>query len=742
MRFFSTQKLAEISAKKPWTTVFIWFLIIIVSGFVITRFLESALTTEFDFSNQPPSKQVEELIQERFGESEKATEIVIVKSDNLSVRDREFEQFVTNLTNKILDLDRSTVSSALNYYLTRDPSLVSTDQKATLIPVVMAGDRQDALENIDKLEEVISEADGDSRFEILKSGVASSDKEFQEVSERDLQKAEIFGVPVALLVLIVVFGAIIAAIIPVFLAFIAIGVAIGISALVGQISPLSFFVTNMITMMGLAVGIDYSLFIISRFREERAKGAAKLTAISNTGATANRAILFSGMTVILALLGLLIVPMNVFRSLSLGAIFVVIIAVFGALSFLPALLSILGDKINFLKIPIIGRDTPVESQTGFWYRLTELVMSRPIISLMIAATILILAAIPAFQINTGAAGVDSLPDELKTKRAFTILQEEFTGTFQSPMEITVDGDVNELEVLKAIARLQNKLKENDIFGASVVTRNGQGDLGLITAPLKVEPTDDEALEEVERLRNDYIPESFRGINAEVLVGGAPARNYDFIQISRDYTIPVFVFVLGLSFILLTLVFRSLVIPIKAIIMNLLSVGAAYGLMVLVTQMGFGADLLGFQKTEIIEAWIPIFLFSILFGLSMDYHVFLLSRIREQFDKTKDNRGSVAFGLASTGSIITGAALIMVAVFGAFAAGDLTMFQQFGFGLAVSIFLDATIVRSILVPATMRLLGDLNWYFPSWLSWVPNLSIEGEKAYYSEGGVKAKRIPKK
>jgi RND superfamily putative drug exporter len=411
----------------------------------------------------------------------------------------------------------------------------------------MAGDRQNALENVGKLEDVVSDADGDNNFEALQTGAASTDKEFQEVAESDLQKAEIFGVPVALLVLILVFGALVSAVIPVFLAFIAIGVAIAIAALVGQVSPLSFFVTNMVTMMGLAVGIDYSLFVISRFREERANGAPKLTAILTTGATANRAILFSGMTVILALMGLLIVPMNVFRSLSLGAIFVVIIAVLAALTFLPAILSILGDRVNFLRLPIIGKENQTINQRGFWYRLTQFVMSRPVISLVVAAVILLVAAIPAFRINTGAAGVASLPDNLDSKKAFTILQEDFSGTFESPIKITVDGDVNELEVLKSIARLQNNLKEVEIFGASSVERNGQGDLALITVPVKVDPTDPEALDEVEKIRNDYVPEAFQDTTAEVLVGGGTSKEFRFYSDCPRVYYPRFYFRLESEF---------------------------------------------------------------------------------------------------------------------------------------------------------------------------------------------------
>jgi len=297
----------------------------------------------------------------------------------------------------------------------------------------------------------------------------------------------------------------------------------------------------------------------------------------------------------------------------------------------------------------------------------------------------------------------------------------------APVEFVVDGQKDDPQVAQAITNLTNSLPEHGFVAVDPPVWNEAGDLALITATLGMNPNDMAAADLIPTLRNDVVPQAFAGTSAEVLVTGDTAFNKDFFDLVADWTPIVFTFVLGLSFILLMVVFRSIVVPTKAILMNLLSVGAAYGLLVLVFQKGYGHDFFGFDKTPTIEAWIPIFLFCVLFGLSMDYHVFLLSRIREHYDQTHNNQESVAVGLQSTARIITGAALIMVAVFVGFAAGRLVMLQQVGFGLAVAVLIDATVIRSILVPASMRLLGDWNWYLPSWLHWLPDLRVEGSPA---------------
>jgi RND superfamily putative drug exporter len=350
-------------------------------------------------------------------------------------------------------------------------------------------------------------------------------------------------------------------------------------------------------------------------------------------------------------------------------------------------------------------------------------MRRPRISLAAGVALLVALAVPYLGITTGSSGVSTLPDSFQSKRAFQRLEDAFGPQRTATAEILVAGDVDSAEVKGAIASLQASLRSDARFGTLSTTRSDARDAALISAAVDGDPMGKRAVSAVRDLREDYIPEAFRGVSAEALVTGATAGEIDFYEIADRYQPIVLGFVLGLSFLLLLLAFRSIVVPATAIVMNLLSVGAAYGLLVLVFQHGAGAGLLGFEQVDTIEAWLPLFLFTVLFGLSMDYHVFMLSRIRERYEQTGDTGDAVSSGIRSTARIITGAALIMVAVFGGFAAGELVMFQQMGFGLGVAVLLDATLVRSVLVPATMKLLGPWNWYLPRPLRRLPAFRAE-------------------
>jgi len=701
-------------------------LVFLIAAVLTFNFLGDVLTTEIEFANNPESQRADDLLEERLRGPRKINEIAIVKSPTLTVDDPAFGEFVARLYDDITSLGSEIIAGGMHYYQFGLASLVSADRHTTILPFMMVGPYDEASDNIDQVHEVISKADGEAGFQVLISGEASLGEDFSEVADKDLETGELIGIPAALIVLVLVFGALAAAAIPLVLAIVAIVVALGATALVGQGFDLSVFVINIVTGMGLAFGIDYSLLILSRYREERGRGLNKIDAIGAAGGTASRTVLFSGVVVVLALSGMLVVPLSVFISLATGAILALIGALLAALTLLPALLGLIGDKVNALRVPLIGRSLArqdVEKRGGFWDWAARGVMRRPVISLVVAAGLLIAAAIPAFSINTGAAGVTTLPDGLQSKEGFLILDEEFSAGLVTPAEIVIDGDIDSEPVQTGIERLQTTLESAPAFdGAFQLEVNPSGDLALLSAPVSGDYTGDAAIKAVRTLRGEYIPQAFSGVEADVLVTGYTAINIDYFDVTDDYLPIVFAFVLGLSFVLLTMVFRSLVVPAKAIIMNLLSVGAAYGLMVLVFQDGVGAGLLGFQQVDTIDAWIPIFLFCVLFGLSMDYHVFLLSRIRERFDRTHDNRESVAFGIRSTARVITGAAFIMVAVFAGFAAGDLVTFQQMGFGLGVAVFLDATVVRSVLVPAAMQLLGARNWYLPRALRWLPRLYV--------------------
>ena len=560
------------------------------------------------------------------------------------------------------------VVTSVGSYLTEDGP-VSESGQAALLPVLMTETDEDALADDAKLlDEAVTSVDRPEGFETHVAGPATLFNQFNEIIEEDIAKGEGIGSIVALIVLLVVLGSVVAGLIPLVLAAFSIAIAMGATALAGQVVDFSFFVQNMITMIGLAVGIDYSLFIVARYREERLHGREKLEAIGRAGATANRAVFFSGMTVVLALLGLLIVPNTIFRSLAGGAIIVVLVAVAASMTLLPAILALLGDRINALRVrKNAGR---VEAGTGFWDSVTRLVMRRPVISLVAGAGLMIVLAIPYFSIHTGTSGVSTLPDDIEGKRAFVLLEENFAGGLSEPAEIVIDGDIASSDIQSAIDELTATVATDDAFApASPLEVNDAGDLAVLSVPFRGDIYEDVSVQAIRDLREEYVPDAFAGTDARVLVGGETAFNVDFFNQSDTYMPIVFVFVLGLSFILLTVVFRSVVLPVKAILMNLLSVGAAYGMVVMFFQEGVGppfvkdiAEALNFIQVESIEAWIPLFLFSVLFGLSMDYHVFLLTRIREHFDRTGDNTESVAYGLRTTAGIITGAALIMVAVF--------------------------------------------------------------------------------
>ena len=727
----STEVLARSSARRPWVIIGIWILVFVGAVGLAATLLSDALTTEFKLTNDADSAVADGLIEERLTGPPKSNEIVIIRSESLTVDDEAFRQHVERIFATLIGLGDNVVEGGVHYYLAADESLVSSDRQTTIIPFTMAIDVATAGENMPDVRDAVHAANDQFDLEVLLTGQATFALEDQEVGQEEAEKGESIAIPIALLILVVVFGAVVAALLPLIVAAISITIAIGLVALVGLGYEFSVFVTTIIPMIGLAVGIDYSLFIVHRFRAERSRGLEKTEAIARAGATASRTVLFSGMTVVLALTGLLLIPVNIFNGLGAGAIFVVFVSVLASLTLVPAVLSLLGDNVNRLRVPIVGRSlgqSSEESVGGFWDRVSHGVMKQPAISLLLAGSLMVAAAVPFFDINPGISGVASYPDKFESKKGFVIIAQEFPDLLTNRVRVVIDGQIDDTAVQDAIASLRTRMEADDNFGVTQLEDNGR-DLAVVTAAVTGgDATSEVAISAVKRLRLDFIPETFGSVRAEALVGGETAFWIDFSKVANNSAPLVFAFVLGMSFLLLMVVFRSIVVALKSIILNLLSVGAAYGLLVLVFQKGVGNDILGFQQSETIEAFLPLFLFAILFGLSMDYHIFLMSRIRERFDQTRDNAGSVAFGIRTTGRLITGAALIMVAVFGGFAFGGSTAgIQQFGFGMGIAILLDGTIVRMVLVPAAMKLLGDWNWYLPGWLRWLPDLRIEAEQA---------------
>ncbi len=734
------ETIARASSRHPWRTIGVWLVLIAAMGALSSKYLADVLTQDIQFTNSPESVKAQNVLDAKFGQSRtEDTELLIVHSDTYTVDDPQFETFVKGLQQRVTDLDGTILAGPPTTYYDvvqqapdQAAGLVSQDKHYTLVPVTLK-DFEDA--TIQKLRDIAASTEANG-FSVQVAGTGSLNVDFTKIAEEDLRKGESIGIGVALIVLIIVFASLVAAIVPIVMAIFAIAVALGLVALIGQLFSFNLFVENMVTMIGLAVGIDYSLFIVSRYREERKKGFTKLDAIGAAGATANRAVFFSGLTVVLALLGMMIFPATIFRSLAGGAILVTIAALGASMTLLPSILAILGDRVNWPRLAKRARvDSDHDPRGGMWDRLTRGVMARPVVFLL--ASLLVLGGLGTFyfQLHRGTSqNVSTLPDDFPSKQAFVTLQREFSGGLTDPAKIVITGsNVQSPEVQAAIQGLQQEIANDPTFAPKTnVTTSEDGTAIEVDAYFRGDPSSDAAFGAIRDLRDQIVPSAFQGVSGvQVLIGGNPAFFTDFLDTVGRYQWIVLVFVLGLSFVLLTVVFRSIVLPLKAIIMNLLSVGAAYGALTLVFQKGVGIgffNALGFQfqKTPAIEAWLPLFLFSVLFGLSMDYHVFLLTRIREEYDKTHDNTEAVAYGLRTTAGIITGAALIMVAVFGGFAAGRLGPLQQMGFGLAVAVFMDATIVRTLLVPAAMRLLGDVNWYLPKWLQWLPQIHVEGHE----------------
>ena len=779
--------LTSFCAKKPFIVIVSWIILIGISGYLSTNYLDSALSggegatidTETKLAQKLKS-QKSDLLDKQNGIDDKSQigsgsdSLLVVSSEKFLYPSEEYlsslNGFFSNVQNEI-DKEglNQNVGKLENYQINpsedRTTIMISTPfVQGNLVPPL-----------VHLLDDY-----SDDNFQYYFIGSESVQYAFQELAEQDLVTGETIGISVAIIILALVFGAVTAALIPVVLAVASIFVAIGLVAILGQAVDLNDFVPNIMTMMGLAVGIDYCLFILSRYKEERQKGFDKHDSIVNSGSTAGKAVMFSGLTVVFALVGMFIIPEKTFHALGVGAILVVFVAVMAGITLLPSILGILGDKVNSFKVPKIAalilysvgflyiaitqelgpdllivsgivmlfivflsilknrgisikfltpKDDKSTDEGGFWNTITLAVMAKPLTSMALAFVFLASLSYFYFDLEKGTSGLSALPEDEPMRVGFEILNDKYGFGLDAPANIVIDADVSSPEISKAINLLEQQMIDDDSFLEPEVQIEPTVNFAELTSLIPGDPQNQPALLAIDRLRNTIIPSAFEGIptsSYEIYVGGISAEVVDSVKMTDDYFPFVLAIVLFLSLILLLFAFRSITISIASIIMNLLSVGASYGLLVLVFQKGFLIDLIGFQQVDQLEFWLPLFMFSILFGLSMDYHVFMLSRIKENFDETNSTDNSVAFGLRKTASIITGAALIMVAVFGGFALGDITFFQSMGFGLGAAVLIDATIVRSILVPSVMKILGKKAWYLPSWLNWLPNISIEGNE----------------
>ena len=652
------------------------------------------------------------------------TERIIFSNPSLDTNDPEFQSTVDALTREIRGLPL--VTSAVSYYDTEDPNMLADDLHAVLAIVrtedssVENNDDVDIQPILNAVDRASTEAAG---FEIEVFSSRLIEDQFDEIISADFIRILFISLILGLIILLLAFRALVAATIPLVMAIGAIFSALGVVSVISQVYAFVELYAEVLLLMGLAVGIDYTLFIISRYRNERSAGRPKLEAIAVASNTTGRAVFYAGITVMLSLTGLMMTRDSTFVSFSLGAVTVVFIAVIGSLTLLPALLSILGDNVNRLAVPLLGREN---QSAGIWGAIADRVLAKPAFLATFTAASLIALAVPVLWLNLGFnQGADAMPDALEGKRAIVLLEQHFSSSLILPAKVVIDSpNVESPEIESAVADFIGRVEQDRAYlGPFDTITSRDKTLLRINVPTAGKLDDEIAENAIKRLREVIVPQTFSGTNAEVYVAGDTADGIDFRDRMYSSAPYVFAFVLGLSFLLLLLMFRSLVIAVKAITLNLLSVAAVYGVLVMVFQWGWGISILGSEESGIVEAWLPLFLFGILFGLSMDYHMLLLSRIKEIHDRGFSNEESVSQGIKITAGQITSAAAIMVGVFGAFATSRVLGLQQFGLGLGVAVLIDATVIRVVLLPASMKLLGNWNWYMPKWLDWLPRLSQE-------------------
>jgi uncharacterized membrane protein YdfJ with MMPL/SSD domain len=737
-------------------TVAVGWLVLVVVAIGVT----ATVPADTDIEQELPGEagQALDLYEERFGAGQNAArEIVVFSHPALTVTDPAYERTVQDLMEALRAL-RTTerareggttvtsseriVADTLTTYdlrLAREESpFVATRESAgdvTFAIVTLVGDTLEAEDTVDVVVGTVEQYATAGDFDIQVGGSASIAEESSRVVEEDFGFALTLNLPVTLLLLVLAFGALVAACVPLALGLAAIITASGILALISRAYPLSEIYSEMVLLMGLATGIDYSLFIITRYRGERAAGHPPNEAIVVASGTSGKAVVFAGLTVLLAISGMFLVGDVTFTSLGLSAIVVVAVAVIISVTLLPALLALLGDRVNRGRVPFI-RHRPGESG-GLWVRISDYVLARPVTVTVVTLAALLALAVPITSFNLGFNGNKSLPDAVDAKQALVSLEENFTLGLISPALVVVDaGDTGTVfgpdvkaatDEFRRLVDAESASPENRVafYGSPVqVEVNNAGNAAALRIPINADTGEDRAIDAVEHLRNDLIPQAFEASGARALVTGDTAANIDFRDNITAKTPLVLVFVVVLTFLVLLVAFRSIVIPIKAVILNALSVGAAYGVLVLVFQEGFLLEsVLDFEATGIIESWLPLFLFSILFGLSMDYHMFVMGRIKEAHERGASTDESISRGIKATAGTITSAAAIMVAVALVFAFTRNIGLKQFGFGLATAIFIDATIIRSVLLPASMKLLGPRNWYLPRWLRWLPDIRME-------------------
>jgi uncharacterized membrane protein YdfJ with MMPL/SSD domain len=613
---------------------------------------------------------------------------------------------------------------------------VAPDRHSALVEFDIRGKRIDAGTKIAPVLETVDEAQAaHPGLFIGEFGDASSAKAVDGLFAKDLGRAGAFSVPITLLILVIAFGALVAAGIPLLLALTAVFATFGLVALPSHLLPLDQAAPAVVLLIGLAVGVDYSMFYLRREREERAAGRSEQAALEAAAATSGRSVLISGLTVMVAMAGMFLTGDASFASFGYATMMVVAVAVLGSLTVLPALLSKLGDRVDRLRVPLVGR-LGRDRDGRFWGSVVAAVLRRPLLSAVLSGGLLLALALPALNLRIATPGAETFPKSLTVVQTYDRMQRAFPGSALPAHVVVSAPDVNTPVVRNAIRELKASALASGRVGEPItVETNRGGTVAKITLPIQGNGTDAASKASLAVLRDQVIPQTVGAVSGSTAgVTGVSAEWIDQQEQMKSKLPYVFGFVLLFAFILMLVAFRSIVVAFKAIVLNLLSVAAAYGVLVLVFQHGVGRSFLGFSSTAGIAPVVPMLLFVILFGLSMDYHVFIVSRIRELFDQGESMDDAIANGIRSTAGVVTSAAVVMVAVFSIFAALSLLLFKQFGVGLAVAILIDATIVRAVLLPASMKLLGEWNWYLPSWLEWLPRRESDVEEPGQKESAL--------
>jgi RND superfamily putative drug exporter len=711
------------------TAVFGWLALVVVAfglgGMVGTKSIDT---------NKPgpgESGRMDRILDAGFKQA--AAESVLIQSRSLRASDPAFAAVIDDVVARV-----SKVPAAQNVRRGQ----IAKNGHAALVELDIRGDKDEAVDRIDPvLDSVAAAQRAHPAFYIGAFGDASGEKAVMTAYGDDLEKAGLLSLPITLIILVAAFGALVAAGIPLLLALTAVFATFGLIALPSSLVPVADQAYAMVLLIGLAVGVDYSLFYLKREREERAAGRGERAALEAAAATSGRSVLVSGLTVIVAMAGMFLTGDATFASLGLATILVVAVAVLGSLTVLPALLSRLGDWVDRARVPLLGRLRRDDGEGWIWGAIVDRVLRRPVVSAVAAAGLLLALAAPALGLRIAPSGPDTFPSSLEVVKTYKRMQQAFPGTALAADVVVKAPDVNAPGVRAAIARLkQRALASGRMYEPIAVDVNANGTVAKISIPIAGAGTDAASYASLGVLRDSIVPETVGTLpDAEAGVTGLTASWKDQADEITSMLAPVVGFVLLFAFGLMLVAFRSIVVAVKAIVLNLLSVAAAYGVLALVFQHGLGKGLLGFSSTAGIDPVVPLLLFVILFGLSMDYHVFIISRIRETFDRGASMDEAVAHGIKSTAGVVTSAATVMVLVFAIFGTLSMLFFKQFGVGLAAAILIDATIVRGVLLPATMKLLGDWNWYLPRWLDWLPKLERpEPHAAQQLDGALEATR----